>query len=80
MKITSRRNLLRALAGVLALISLGSTPNVWAFGSDYAICAHPSHGTTGWTGPVRTGPTSNADAWKDANAHNKANPGHAAGV
>jgi hypothetical protein len=46
--------------------------------SCFAICAHESHGTVGWTGPIRTGPNGSADAQKDAEAHNKANPGHSA--
>jgi len=44
--------------------------------SCYAICAHSSHGTVGWTGPLRTGANAAEDAKKDADAHNKANPGH----
>jgi hypothetical protein len=46
--------------------------------SCFAICAHESHGSVGWTGPIRTGPNGSADAQKDADAHNKANPGHSA--
>ena len=82
MKRISRKTLLFTVLalGGLGLLGLASFEPAWAFGSDFAICAHPSHGTAGWTGPVRTGPTSNADAWKDANAHNKAYPGHSAGV
>jgi hypothetical protein len=44
--------------------------------SCFAICAHSSHGTAGWTGPLRTGANASDDAAKDAAAHNKANPGH----
>jgi len=44
--------------------------------SCFAICADPSHGSTGWTGPIRTGATAEEDAQKDADAHNAANPGH----
>jgi hypothetical protein len=44
--------------------------------SCFAICADASHGSTGWTGPIRTGATAEQDAQKDADAHNKANPGH----
>jgi hypothetical protein len=54
--------------------------NSFAFGSDFAVCAHPSHGSKGWTGPVRTGPDSNKLAWDDARQHNKDNPGHDAAV
>jgi hypothetical protein len=46
--------------------------------SCFAICAHSSHGSVGWTGPIRTGVSGSADAQKDADAHNKANPGHEA--
>jgi hypothetical protein len=46
--------------------------------SCYAICADPSHGSMGWYGPIRTGPTAEEDAQKDADDHNTANPGHGA--
>lgn len=49
-----------------------------AIASCYAICAHESHGSVGWTGPIRTGSNADADATSDAQAHNKANPGHSA--
>lgn len=46
--------------------------------SCFAICAHESHGSLGWTGPIRTGPTAQTDAQADADAHNTMNPGHEA--
>jgi hypothetical protein len=65
---------------VLSVPLAGLTASKAFAGSDYAICAHPSHGSVGWTGPVRTGPKSNDQAWADARAHNKANAGHDASV
>jgi hypothetical protein len=47
-----------------------------AMASCFAICAHESHGSTGWTGPLRTGANGASLAAQDAAAHNKANPGH----
>jgi ABC-type sugar transport system substrate-binding protein len=64
------------LAG-FSVLSSKSIPKAHA-ASCYAICAHESHGTTGWTGPIRTGANADADATKDAQAHNNANPGHSA--
>jgi hypothetical protein len=46
--------------------------------SCFAICADESHGSIGWTGPIRTGPDAETDAQKDADDHNAAFPGHAA--
>jgi hypothetical protein len=75
----TRGSFLRRLGYCLPLLGLTAKYSS-AFGSDFAICAHPSHGTTGWTGPVRTGPNSKELAWADARAHNKANKGHDASV
>jgi len=44
--------------------------------SCFAICGDPAHGSTGWTGPIRTGPTAEQQAQQDADNHNAANPGH----
>lgn len=46
--------------------------------SCYAICGHESHGSQGWYGPIRTGSNADAQATADAEAHNRANPGHKA--
>ena len=64
----------------LVLVSATSGEKIPAvhLASCFAICAHESHGSVGWTGPIRTGPNGSADAQKDADAHNKANPGHEA--
>jgi len=45
--------------------------------SFFAICAHSSHGPSGWTGSLRG---SRSEAQADANSHNQANPGHSATV
>jgi hypothetical protein len=47
-----------------------------ALNSCFAICADASHGSSGWSGPIRTGPGAQDAAQKDADAHNTANPGH----
>jgi len=62
---------------VVSLISSKKLQTVHA-ASCFAICAHESHGSVGWTGPIRTGANGSADAQKDADAHNKAYPGHSA--
>jgi hypothetical protein len=46
----------------------------------FARCTHPSHGANGWTGPQRMGANASAEARKDAEAHDTANPGHHAFV
>jgi hypothetical protein len=51
-------------------------PKTSTLNSCFAICADSSHGSTGWSGPVRTGPTAQDKAQEDADAHNKKNPGH----
>jgi hypothetical protein len=67
---------------VLLLVLAGTSVNsdrsasAFHFASCWATCAHESHGTTGWSGPIRTGENASAVAQQDADAHNKANPGH----
>jgi hypothetical protein len=46
--------------------------------SCFAICAHDSHGSRGWTGPIRTGANAEQEAEQDASAHNRSNPSHSA--
>jgi hypothetical protein len=65
------------LLTVVSVLSSNRLQTVHA-ASCFAICAHESHGTVAWTGPLRTGPNGSDDAQKDAVAHNKANPGHSA--
>jgi hypothetical protein len=66
-----------ALLVFASVMSSKKIPTVHA-ASCFAICAHESHGSVGWSGPIRTGSNGSADAQKDADAHNKANPGHSA--
>ena len=68
------------MLGLSLPAALLTATSAWAYGSDFAVCAHPSHGTRGWTGPIRTGSNSKELAWADARAHNKANKGHDATV
>jgi hypothetical protein len=44
--------------------------------SCFATCADASHGSTGWSGAIRTGPNAAQQAEKDADEHDQANPGH----
>jgi hypothetical protein len=48
--------------------------------SCYALCPDVSHGSTGWTGPVRTGDDAAQQAQEDAQNHNRENPTHGASV
>lgn len=71
------------LAVITALLSsfpsekaVSATANAGYFNSCFAICAHESHGSAGWTGPLRTGANASDEAWADAKAHNQANAGH----
>lgn len=50
--------------------------DLFAVPDRFAICAHPSHGSTGCTGPLRTGKTAEEDAQKDADDHNTKHPAH----
>ena len=73
-----RVTLVVVFLGLIALFSLSPSKQVPVAhaASCFAICAHSSHGTTGWSGPIRTGANGSTDAANDAAAHNKANPGH----
>jgi hypothetical protein len=42
-----------------------------------AMCDHESHGSSGWSGPLRI---TYEMAKQDADTHNKRNPGHKASV